>query len=278
MQTVRQLLHFASAALDASDSPRLDAEVLLAAALDSDRSYLYAHPETAPPQRSVTDFLRLLEDRRAGYPVAYLTGHKEFRSLSLRVNRHTLVPRPETELLVEAALQRIPVQSRAAILDLGTGSGALAIAMAAARPDCGVTAVDLSPEALAVARENAAANGLGNVSFRQSDWFGNLHNSRFDAILCNPPYVHYPRRETAPEEIRHEPRLALDGGHNGTACLRVVIAGGLPHLNPDGFMIVEHAHDQGEFVREQFRQNRYRSISTGLDYAGHERYTCAERP
>ncbi len=290
MQTVKQLLHFAHARLDWSDSPRLDAELLLATALGAERSYLYAHPEMAPPQSSVSDFLRLLDNRRAGCPVAYLTGHKEFRSLSFRVNRHTLVPRPETELLVEAALARIPRHSNATVLDLGTGSGAIAVAVAAERRACTLLAVDLSRDALAVARGNAAANNVTNITFQQSDWFGSLHNHRFDAILCNPPYVHYPRAGLPPpemglapdhapgHELRHEPRLALDGGHNGTACMRRVITAGQRHLNPEGFMIVEHGHDQGEFVREQFRLNRYRNISSGRDYAGHERYTCAERP
>ncbi len=277
MQTIRQLLRVGGNRLRRSDSPGLDAELLLAAALGTERSFLYAHPQLAPPPGPVGDFLRLLDSRRAGCPVAYLTGHKEFRSLNFRVNRNTLVPRPETELLVEAALERIPEASRAAILDLGTGSGALAVALAAARRNCTLTATDLSREALAVARENAAANGVVNVSFRHSDWFGNLHNSRFDAILCNPPYVHYSRTRL-PAELRHEPRLALDGGHNGTACLRLVIAGGLHHLKPGGFMLVEHGYDQGGFVRAQYRLNGYRNIDTRSDYAGHERYTCAQRP
>ena len=271
-------MRFASSRLVLSDSPQLDAELLLAAALGAERGYLYAHPELAPAPGTVSDFLRLLESRRAGYPVAYLTGHKEFCSISFRVNRHTLVPRPETELLVEAALARIPTHSRAAVLDLGTGSGALAIALATQRRGCALTAVDLSREALVVARENAAANGVANVSFRRSDWFENLQNSRFDAILCNPPYVRYPRSGLPPAEIRHEPRLALDGGHNGTTCLRIVIAAAFRHLNAGGFLLVEHACDQGGFVREQFRLGRYRNISAGLDYAGQERYTCAERP
>ena len=278
MQTVRELLHFAASRLGGSDSPRLDAEVLLAAALNTDRSRLYAHPEMAPPQASAADFMRLLDSRRDGYPVAYLTGEKEFRSMTFRVNRHTLIPRPETELVVEAALERIPGHSRARVLDLGAGSGAIAVAVAAERPYCAVTAVDLSAEALAVARENAATNNAANISFEQSDWFGNLHDRRFDAVLCNPPYVRYPVTGLPPEEIRYEPRLALDGGHNGTACIRSVIAGGVRHINPGGFMIIEHACDQGDFVREQLRIFHYRHIATGLDYAGHERYTCALRP
>lgn len=275
MQTVRELLQFASARLGASDTPRLDAEVLLAAVLGTDRSRLYAHPEMAAPQGSSADFLRLLNNRGNGFPVAYLTGEKEFRSITFRVNRHTLIPRPETELVVEAALERIPAQYRSRVLDLGTGSGAIAVAVASERPDCAVTAVDLSIDALAVARENAATNHVANISFEQSDWFGSLHNRRFDAIICNPPYVRYPDTGLPPEEIRCEPRLALDGGYNGTACIRTVISNGLRHLNPGGFMIIEHACDQGNFVREQFRTNHYRNITTSLDHAGHERYTCA---
>ncbi|MDE0285230.1 MAG: peptide chain release factor N(5)-glutamine methyltransferase [Gammaproteobacteria bacterium] len=277
MQTVRELLQFASTRLGASDTPRLDAEVLLAAVLGTDRSRLYAHPEMAAPQGSSADFLRLLNNRGNGFPVAYLTGEKEFRSITFRVNRHTLIPRPETELVVEAALEQIPDQYRAEVLDLGTGSGAIAVAVASERPDCAVTAADLSIDALAVARENAAANHVANISFEQSDWFGSLHNRRFDAIICNPPYVRYPDTGLPPEEIRYEPRLALDGGHDGTACIRIVIASGLRHINPGGFIIIEHAHNQGGFVREQFRTNHYRNITTSLDHAGHERYTSAFR-
>jgi len=278
MQTVRQLLRTAAEQLHCSDSPRLDAEVLLAAVLRTDRSRLYARPEMKPSRTSEADFMRLLNSRRAGCPVAYLTGSREFRSRSFRVNRHTLIPRPETELLVEAALDVIPELSRAEILDLGTGSGAIAVSVAAARPHSTITAVDLSPDALAVARENAAANHVSNISFLQSDWFGNLHNRRFDAILCNPPYVEFPRSALPPGEIRFEPRLALDGGHNGTDCIRIIIASAARHINRGGIMIVEHAHDQGDYVRQQFRMNHYRDIRTRRDHAGLERYTCALRP
>lgn len=278
MHSVRQLLRTATGQLSSSESPRLDAEVLLAAVLGKNRSWLHAHPEVAAAQTSVADFMRLLNSRRAGYPIAYLTGLKEFRSMTFRVNRHTLIPRPETELLVEAAIERIPVHSRTRVLDLGTGSGAIAVAVAAARSHCAVTAVDLSGDALALARENAEANRIANITFRQSDWFGNLHYSRFDAILCNPPYVHFSRSALPADEIRYEPRIALDGGHNGTDCIRIIISSALKHIEPGGFMIVEHAHDQGEFVRRQFSINRYRDVSTRSDYAGHERYTCATRP
>ena len=278
MQTVRQLLRTAAGQLKFSDSPRLDAEVLLATVLGTDRSRLYAHPDMTASRTSVADFMRLLNSRRAGWPIAYLTGFREFHSMAFRVNRHTLIPRPETELLVDAALERIPGHSRISVLDLGTGSGAIAVAVAAARPYCTVTAVDLSRGALAVARENAAANNVTNISFRQSDWFGDLHNRRFDAILCNPPYVEFPRSALPSGEIRFEPRLALDGGHNGTDCIRIIISGALRHINQGGFMMIEHARDQGDYVRQVFRMNHYRDIVTRRDHAGLERYTCALRP
>ena len=278
MQTVRELLHFATDQLGGSDSPRLDAEVLLATVLETDRSRLYAHPEMPAAQTSVADFMRLLNNRRAGYPVAYLTGLKEFHSLTFRVNRHTLIPRPETELLVEAALEFIPADSRTSVLDLGTGSGAIAVTIAVARPHCAITAVDLSAHALAVAQDNAAANHTADISFRQSDWFGNLPGKCFDAVLCNPPYVEFPRSVPPSDEIRHEPRLALDGGYRGVDCIHIIVASGLRHINPGGFMIIEHARDQGEFVRRQFRISGYRDITTHCDLAGHERVTCAVRP
>ena len=273
-----QLLRAASEHLCSSDSPRLDAEILLAATLGIGRSWLYAHPEMTVSQTSVADFMRLLNSRRAGYPVAYLTGLKEFRSLIFQINRHTLIPRPETELLVDMALERIPHHNQVGVLDLGTGSGAVAVAMAVSRPHCAVTAVDLSTDALAVARENAAANAVTDISFLQSDWFENLRNRRFDAVLCNPPYVGFPHSVLPANEIRFEPRLALDGGYNGTACFCIIISSGLKHINPGGFMIIEHAHDQGKFVRQQFELNHYRGIVTRRDLAGHERHTCAIRP
>ena len=278
MQSIAQLLRSATGQLGSSDSPRLDAEVLLATVLGTDRSHFYAHPEMMAPPTSAADFMRLLHSRRAGYPIAYLTGQKEFRSMAFQVNRHTLIPRPETELLVETALERIPGHSRARVLDLGTGSGAIAVSVATARPRCAVTAVDVSAGALAVARENAKANHAPDISFRHSDWFGNLHDSRFDVILCNPPYVCFSRSAQPPDEIRYEPRLALDGGYNGVDCIRIIIAAAIKHITPGGFMIIEHAHDQGDFVRQHFRINHYRDITTRYDHAGHERCTCAVRP
>ena len=278
MQTTRQLLNFAVKQLQSSSAPRLDAEVLLASLLKIDRSRFYAHPETAVAEELTGDFRRLLHNRKAGCPVAYLTGTKEFLSINFAVDQNTLIPRPETELLVELALKHIPGNSPYQILDLGTGSGAIAVAVAAARPACKITAVDLSAGALRVARQNAAAMTLSNITFHQSDWFGGLQNKRFDAILCNPPYIDYLGKTPVSSETRHEPRIALDGGYKGQTCIRAIIPAAVKRLNPSGFMIIEHAHNQGDFVRGQFKSNNYQDISTHKDYAGHERHSMARRP
>ncbi len=274
---VRQLLQFATGQLSASPSAALDAEVLLASLLRTGRERFYARPDMEVPAGAAADFRRLLESRKAGCPVAYLTGVKEFRSINFIVNAAVLAPRPETELLVELALERIPANSRARILDLGSGCGAVAVAVAAERPGCSVLAVDLSREALAVAHRNVAAAAVANVELRQSDWFANLSGRRFDAILCNPPYVEYPAG-APPPGLEHEPRLALDGGRRGMDCLRRVIAGALRHLVPGGFLLVEHGHDQGELVRRQFRLHPYRQVAAWRDYAGHERIAGARHP
>lgn len=278
MQTPRQLLSRAAAQLPASDSPRLDAEVLLASLLKVDRSWFYAHPHAEVPEQAVAAFAGLVRLRQQGRPVSYLTGVKEFWSLRLKVSEGALVPRPETELLVERALARIPEDARWQILDLGAGCGAIAVAVATARPQCRITAADISQDALSLAQENAATLGLTNVRVCRSDWFANLPPSRFDAVLCNPPYVDFATAELAADGTRHEPELALDGGRQGRDCLRAVIAAAPSRLKPGGFVIVEHAHDQGAFVREEFRRRQYRDIATGRDYAGHERHTMATAP
>ena len=278
MPASAELLRVATRRLSGADNARLDAEVLLAALLATDRSWLYAHPQTRVDEDVAARYLRLVQARQTGCPVAYLTGSKEFHSIKLRVDRHTLIPRPETELLVELALQRIPPGSRRRALDLGAGSGAVAVALARARPDCMITAVDLSAKALEVTRHNVAANGVTNVAIRRSDWFGALRGLRFDAILCNPPYVDFAGDAVTADVIRHEPRLALDGGHKGEACLRAVISAAHRHISRDGFIIIEHGFDQGEFVRRQFRTHRYRDVTTCRDYAGHERHSVALAP
>ncbi len=277
-QTTQELLTSAEEALQVSETPRLDAEVLLAALLGVNRSRLYAYPDAVIDKSIARDFHCLLEDRKDGCPVAYLTGNKEFFSMRFNVNANTLIPRAETETLVELALEHMPADHTGAVLDLGTGSGAIAIAIAASRPGCAITAVDISIEALKVARENALSNNITNITFLQSDWFGELQNQRYDVIVSNPPYVDYLRRNAMANALKYEPRAALDGGHMGREHLQSIIAGARQHLTPGGFMITEHGWDQGEFVRSRLVSHHYEDVRTHTDLAGHERYGFASRP
>ncbi|HLW74800.1 MAG TPA: peptide chain release factor N(5)-glutamine methyltransferase, partial [Gammaproteobacteria bacterium] len=211
--TLSALLIEAAARLkDASDSPRLDAELLLAHALGRERSYLHAHPEMRLESAEARAFEQLLAARSRGEPIAHLTSKREFWSLPLTVTPATLIPRPETELLVELALERIPQGSDSTLLDLGTGSGAVALAVAKERPRCRVTATERSPEALHVAIRNAAMLGMGNIEFLEGDWYVPLPDRRFKVIVSNPPYVRDDDPHLATGDVRFEPRTALAAG------------------------------------------------------------------
>jgi len=275
MQTTQQLLKFAEKELHALDTPRLDAEVLLASLLNVNRSQFYTYPDAVIGKNISGDFFRLLQNRKTGYPIAYLTGNKEFWSINFSVNENTLIPRPETESLVELALEHIPANNIGRVLDLGTGSGAIAIAIAASRPACEITAVDISIAALQIAKHNAVSNKISNITFLQSDWFNELQNQRYDFILSNPPYVDYLACKSMINELKHEPRTALDGGHKGRDHLKIIIAKATQHLKSGGLMIIEHGYDQGEFVRRQLKSNHYENVHTCTDFAGHERHSFA---
>jgi release factor glutamine methyltransferase len=277
-ETVKQLLREASRRLQHLDSARLDAEVLLAEALGSGRESLYGHPERRLAGAAVADFHALVNRRCDGYPVAYLTGRREFWSLEFLVNRNTLIPRPETECLVEAALERIPADAAVDILDLGTGCGAIAVALARERPRCRITATDVSPEALDVARENAARAGVEGIRFLGSDWFADLAGQCFHLIACNPPYVESGDTGFSTGEIRFEPRLALDGGHAGLAALQRIIPAAARHLHPGGQLLLEHGHRQGGAVQRLLQLHRYRDPVTLQDFAGRDRITVAVLP
>lgn len=269
--TIGALLAGAAARLAGTGADRLDAELLLGVVLDVDRAHLYAHPEASVPAAATTDFLRLVARRAEGYPAAYLTGRREFWSLELVVNQHTLIPRPETELLVEITLGLLRQHVAPALLELGTGSGAVGIALARERTDAHVTATDLCRHALALAADNAARHALDNIRFVHSDWFGALGTERFAVIVSNPPYVdeHDPALWQAP--LRHEPRLALDGGRAGLAALTRISAGAGRHLEPGAALVLEHGHDQGAAVRELLRVRGFTDVYTLRDGAGLER-------
>src|SRR5918996_5657561 len=238
--TIRALMAEAEQRLSASPTPRLDAEVLLCKALKIARGHLYSAPEEKVRPEQQIYYHRLITERMQGVPIAYLIGWREFWSLRIEVNRHTLIPRPETEHLVEAALDLVRAQGSSIIADLGTGSGAIALAIASEYPDTQITATDLSGEALEVARQNAVRLGLHNIQFRRGDWCEALVGERFDLILSNPPYVASNDPCLGQGDLRFEPPEALLGGKDGLTAIRRIIAEAGGYLRPGGWLVLEH--------------------------------------
>ena len=273
--TIRGLLDAASTALDTvSDSPRLDAECLLAHALGKPRSYLMTWPEQQPGKQDMQSFNTLLARRLAGEPVAHLTGQREFWSLDLQVSADTLIPRPDTETLVEAALALFPPGAAWRVADLGTGSGAIALAIASERPACQVTACDLSVAALEGATANRERLGLNNVELRHSHWFSAFNDSdRFDLIVSNPPYIAEQDPHLAQGDVRFEPALALVSGADGLDAIRSIINEAANHLRPQGWLMLEHGPEQGKAVRALLQQAGYSRVETLTDLEGRERVT-----
>ena len=267
--SVGSLVSWAVRALtDASSSPLLDAELLVSFVTGLPRSSILAFPER-PVRNALADELeRLVARRRRGEPLAYLARSQEFYSLPLRVTPAVLIPRPETELLVDEALAHLPGGERRRVLDLGTGSGALALAIKHERPSIEVTASDVSAAALTVARANAQRLGL-DVRFVESSWFAALDGELFDLILCNPPYV--AAEDPAFGKLGFEPRLALDGGADGLDSLRVVLATARDHLMAQGFLILEHGHDQRASLLRLASELEWQLVAARADLAGHAR-------
>jgi release factor glutamine methyltransferase len=270
MATVRELLR--SGADLPSDSARRDSEILLCHCLGKSRAWLYTWPEAAVAPEYAQRFNHLLAQRREGMPVAYLTGERDFWSLSLAVNSATLIPRPETETLVAWALE-LALPDGAAVLDLGTGSGAIALAVAVERPLWQVTALDSSAGALQVARANAHRLGLQRVNLLQSDWYQGVAGQRFDALLANPPYIDSGDPHLARDDVRFEPRSALVAAQRGLADLRHLVAGAPAHLRDGGWLLLEHGFGQGAAVRQMLAAAGFDNISTRRDVAGLERIT-----
>ena len=264
--------------LGASDSPRLDCEVLLAHALDMNRAAVHARPAEVPGPRQAGRFERLLAERERGRPVAQIVGRREFHSLDFEVTPEVLIPRPETELLVERIHAVLAAQGGAPrCLDLGTGCGAVAVALARLAPDARIIATDLSAASLTVARRNADRLAPGRIRFVQGSWYSPLDPAwRFDAIACNPPYVETGLLNQPP--LNFEPRAALDGGPEGLRALRDVIAGAPRRLAPGGTLGVEHGHRQGAPVRELMAAAGLAEAATRRDLAGLERVTLACKP
>lgn len=261
-----------------SSSARLDAEVLLAHVLMKDRSFLYAHPDELLTQAQWQTFQRLISQREEGVPIAYLTGTREFWSLSLKVSEDTLIPRPETELLVELTLKLLANETNAQILDLGTGSGAIALACASERPHWQITACDCSPGALQTAEENAARLNLSNVYFYHSDWFEKIaEQPQFDAIVANPPYIAADDPHLIKGDIRYEPQLALVSGEDGLVALKHIIKHSLARLKPGGLLLLEHGFDQKSAVTSMLKDYGYIEIQCWQDWQGNDRVSGGKR-
>ena len=261
-----------------SDSARLDAELLLAHALGWDRTRLYSDSDTELRPEVVEHMQAMLRERRAGRPVAQILGSREFWSLKLSVTADTLVPRPETEMLVECALNRIPLDLPLRVLDLGTGTGAIAIALASERPRLEIVATDFSEPALAVARYNAASYGYAQIEFRFGDWFGPIEDERFDLIVSNPPYVSDQEWMLRKYELGYEPALALRAGRDGLMALRKIIAAAPGYLRPGGWLLVEHGFRQGPAAMRLFTEARLEAITTYRDLPGRPRVTEGQQP
>ena len=260
----------AALALDPSGA-RIEVQCLLQHVLKTSRAWLLAHPEHCPGEPAQIRYDNLLQLRLNGEPIAYLLGEREFFGLLFKVTPDVLIPRPETELLVELALQHIPSDNLCLVLDLGTGSGAIALSIAHARPTAQVLACDASSAALEVARENAQLLGIANATFVQSDWFAALDARRFDLIVSNPPYIAAGDPHLQCGDVSFEPPSALASGDDGLHDIRYIISQAKTHLNQGGWLLLEHGYNQVAQVRELLQQNGFGEIFSTRDLAGIER-------
>ncbi|CAM2916489.1 methyltransferase HemK [Legionella steigerwaltii] len=252
-------------------TPDLETEILLCHVLNKTRTYLFAHPEKQLTSLQWESFQNLMAQRAQGIPIAYLIGEREFWSLNLKVNQHTLIPRHETERLVELALELIPNQPNTYVLELGTGSGAIALALAKERPHWSIVAGDISQEALNIAKENAQNHKIHNVSFYLSNWFENIPRRQYHALVANPPYVaeHDPHLEQG--DLRFEPRNALVSSQEGLGDLQCIIKQGHEYLLPGGLILLEHGYDQKLKVQAILNKLQYKNVMCWQDIQGNDR-------
>lgn len=275
---VRSLLTWAIRSLQKSTTPHLDAEILLAHVLGLSRAQIIARHDAVIESQAEQKFRQLIIRRQAGEPIAYILGYREFWSLQLEVSPATLIPRPETELLVELALQKFPANENIHVLDLGTGSGAIALAIAHERPQWSVVATDRSTAALAIATRNAERLNIHNVSFRQGNWCEALSSTEFfHLIISNPPYIAENDPHLLQQDLQFEPRDALVAGKNGIAELHLIVQQARHHLLKEGQLLLEHGFDQKKFLMEILHEHHYTQIENHADFSGNTRVCTARK-
>lgn len=272
---IRQVLQQASQDLaQSSPSAMLDAQVLLSFVLRCNTAHLAAWPEKELSEEQQTHYLQLIQKRQQGSPVAHLTGQREFWSLDFFVNDSTLIPRPETETLIEYILAKFDHKNNLKLLDMGTGTGAIAIAIAKEKPDWNIVASDISKQALTLAEQNSAQHQTNNITLLQSDWFKNITSPDFDIIVSNPPYIASDDPHLQQGDVRFEPLSALTAGPEGLDDIEHLCLHAANHLNDDGWLIVEHGYDQAQGVADCFIKNGFADIEQQQDLSGHTRMTA----
>lgn len=259
-----------------SDSALLDAEVLLCHVLQKERSYLRAWPDKLLEPEQQEQFWALTEKRRQGMPVAYLIGRREFWSRDFRVSPDVLIPRPDTELLVELGLNLIPPDAPFRLIDLGTGSGIIAITLAAERPHAQVIATDLNSAALEIAKQNARHHHITNIHFYQSDWFNNTPDIQFDLVISNPPYIAKDDSHLQEGDVRFEPQTALVAAQQGLRDIETIADGARGHLKPQGHLLIEHGYNQQHQIQTIFKGLGYDKVQTYQDLSGQPRVTYGQ--
>ncbi len=277
MSSIRNALNHAAITLATRHKDAmLESEVLLAYALEKSRTWLHTWPERELTKAQLARFNALVERRLQGEPSAYITGEREFWSLSLEVTPDTLIPRPDTELLVELALEHIPMDEVFNIADLGTGTGAIALAIATERPRSHIFAVDYSADALAVAERNRTRHGLDNVTLRRGDWLTPLNELTFQVIVSNPPYIREDDSHLNQGDLPFEPRRALVAADNGLEDIRKIVADSRAQLAPNGSLLIEHGFDQAAAVTQLFKEHDYTNVTAHRDLSGQPRVVSGQ--
>ncbi|MGZ5050637.1 MAG: peptide chain release factor N(5)-glutamine methyltransferase [Methylobacter sp.] len=277
MPTIKSVLaEAASTLVSVSESAMLDAEILLAMVLDKPRSYLRAWLDKPLPAESLTTFKTLLAQRQQGVPIAYITGNREFWSRDFQVTPDVLIPRPDTELLIELSLSLIPAKTPFKIIDLGTGSGIIAITLAAERPQAEICAADFSLAALHIAQLNAEKHRIRNIQFFHSNWFTDIPRTKFNLVISNPPYIADDDHHLQQGDVRFEPKTALCAAEQGLSDIKTIAAAACDHLQPSGHLLIEHGYNQQQQVQSIFKQLHYDNVRTYADLSGQPRATYGQ--